>query len=88
MCKLHEWSYKLLTLARLPYFATFASAGGVVATPPGVSKLCIVELRGKTADCSRRVLAIGSAFFDPRPKNDPVLGDQMSNFREIGNFST
>ena len=54
--------------------------------PPGVSKLSVVELSGKTADCSRRVLAIGSAFFDSRSKIDPVLGGQRSNFREIGNF--
>ena len=40
----------VLTLARFPYFATFASSGGwgVGATPPRVSKLSVVELSGKT----------------------------------------
>ena len=37
----------MLTLARLPYFATFASAGGGGCDPPGVSKLSVVELSGK-----------------------------------------
>ena len=66
-----------LTLARLPYFATFPVQGG--CDPPGVSKLSVVELsEKKTADCSRRVLAIDSAFFYPRSKMDPVLGGQRS----------
>ena len=44
--------------------------------------------RKKTADCFRRVLAIGCAFFEPMLKFDPALGDQRSNFRETGHFST
>ena len=36
----------VLTLARKPCFATFAGVGGG-ATPPGVSKRSVVELRGK-----------------------------------------
>ena len=40
-----------LTLARFPYFATFASGGGggggVGTTPPGDRPLMVVELRGK-----------------------------------------
>ena len=56
--------------------------------PPGVSKLSIVVHIEKTADCSRQVLAIGSAFFDNRSKIDPFLGGKTSNFREIGKFST
>ena len=41
----------LLTLARFPYCATFPSGGeGVGATPPpGVWKLSVVELSGKTS---------------------------------------
>ena len=48
--------------------------------PPGVSKLSVVELSGKTADCSRQVLTIGGAFFDHRSKIDPVLGVIGQNF--------
>ena len=33
-----------LTLARFPYYATFASAGGEGCDPPSVSKLSVVEL--------------------------------------------
>ena len=32
----------------------------------------------QTADCSRRVLAIGDAFFDPRSIFDPVMIGQRS----------
>ena len=34
-------------------------------------------------DGSRRVIAIGGAFFDPWSIFDPVMIDRMSNFREI-----
>ena len=74
-----------LSLARFLYFVTFASGGS--ATSPGVSKLSVVE-RSKKMDCSRRVLAIGSAIFYPRSKFNPVLGGQRSDFREVCNFST
>ena len=56
---------KILTLARFPYFATFASRGGRGATPPHSrfeTKLRRAK-RKKTADCSRRVLAIGGGEF-------------------------
>ena len=62
-----------LTLARFPYFATFPSGvgGGWCDPPHGVWKLSVIELSGKkTADFSRQVLAIGSAFFDLRSKID------------------
>ena len=44
--------YGCLTLARLPYFATFASVGGVGGGdhhhhPLHVSKLSVVEISGK-----------------------------------------
>ena len=48
--------------------------------------LSVLELI-KNTDCSRRVLAIGGAFFDARSIGDPVMRDQRSNFREIENFS-
>ena len=41
----------VLTLARFPYFATIASGGGGgggLMRPPRVSKLCVVELSGKS----------------------------------------
>ena len=53
-----------------------------------VSKLRVIELSGKkTSDFSRQVLAIGGGFY-LRSKFDPVLGDQKSNFLQIGNFLT
>ena len=56
---------------------------------PLVSKLIVVKLsEKKTADCSRRVLAIGSLDFDPRSLFDPVMRRQMSILREMGKFST
>ena len=42
----------------------------------------------KTVDCSRRVLATGGAFLDPRSIFDPVMISQKSSFREIDNFLT
>ena len=39
--------FDVLTLARFPYFATFASAGGGGCDPPLVSKLSLVELSRK-----------------------------------------
>ena len=57
------------------------------ATPPGVSKLSVVALREKkTIDCSRRVLAIGGIFFDPRSTFDLVMAGQRSIFGEIDVF--
>ena len=38
-----------LTLAHVPYFATFASGGGLV-DPPGDRPLIVVELRGMRLD--------------------------------------
>ena len=68
------------------HFRQWSGGGG---KPPGVSKLRVVKLREKkTADSSRRVLAIGGAIFYPRSKFHPVLGGKRSNFREIGTFST
>ena len=48
-----------------PYFATSASGGGGVGAPPlpGVWKPSVVDLSGKTADCSRQELALSGAFF-------------------------
>ena len=52
-----------LTLALAGHFPKHVLAGGVDATPPGVSKLSVIALREKkTIDCSRRVLAIGGIF--------------------------
>ena len=57
--------------------------------PPGVSKLSVVALREKKAiDCSRRLLAIGGIFFDPRSTFDLVMAGQMSIFGEIDVFSS
>ena len=54
--------------------------------PPRVSKLS-VELSGKkTADGSRRVLAIGGEFFYLRSIFDPVVRGQRSNFGKIDIF--
>ena len=55
---------------------------------PHVSKLSVVELSKKAANCSRRVLAIGGAFLDHRSIFVPVMRDQRSNVRKIDNFST
>ena len=61
--------------------------GWVDATPPGVSKLSVVALREKRPiDCSRRVLAIGGIFFDPRSTFDLVMAGQRSIFGEIDVF--
>ena len=59
------------------------------ATPFRVSELTVVELSGKKqADCSRRILAIGGAFFSYRREIfDVVMKGHRSNFREIGKFS-
>ena len=58
--------FSLLTLARLPYFATFASGGGgglVGTTLPGDRPLMVVELRGKKpVDATRN-----RRFFFARP---------------------
>ena len=57
--------------------------------PPGVPKLSVVALREKkTIDCSRRVLAIGGIFFNPRSTFDLVMSGQRSIFGEIDVFST
>ena len=42
--------------------------------------------RKKTIDCSRRVLAIGGTFFDPRSTFDLVMAGQRSIFGEIDVF--
>ena len=42
----------------------------------------------KTIDCSRRVLAIGGIFFDPRSTFDLVMAGQRSIFGKIDVFST
>ena len=57
-----------LTLARFLYFATFASGGGrgLVRPPWRFETKGRRAYRKKTADCSRRVLAIGGAIFGPR----------------------
>ena len=39
-------------------------------------------------DCSRRVLAIGSAFYDARSKFDPVLGVKGQIFAKLAIFLT
>ena len=48
----------------------------------------VVDLSEKTADCSRRALAIGGACFMLGQKFNPVMRGQISNFRKINNFST
>ena len=53
-----------------------AEVQGGGCDPPRVSKLMVVELSKKIADCSRRVLAIDGAFFCPRSIFDPVMRDQ------------
>ena len=45
------------------------------------------ELDGYTLVHAERVLAIVSAFFEPRSIFDPVMRGQRSNFRKIDNFS-
>ena len=61
--------------------------GGGLIRPQRVSKLMVVELSEKnTADCSRRVLAIGGAIFYSRSIFDRVFEDQMSNFRKSAIF--
>ena len=78
----------LLTLARKRCFATFAGVGGGVgATPPW--RFQTKRRRGsrkKTADCARRVFAIGGIIFGPRSIFDPVMADQRSNFRKFRDF--
>ena len=44
--------------------------------------------RKRPNDCSRRVLAIGGIFFDPRSTFDLVMAGQRSIFGEIDVFST
>ena len=56
--------------------------------PRNVTELSDVELRGKPPDCSRQILAIGGACFNPASTFARVMGGQTSNFREIGNCST
>ena len=46
-----------------------------------------IAWRKKTADCSRRVIAIGGAFLDPRSIFDPVMRGQGSIFGKVDNFS-
>ena len=62
--------------------------GGDTTHPTRFETKGVLKLSGKTRDCSRRVIAIGGAFLDPRSKFDPIFGGQMSIFCEIGNFST
>ena len=47
--KFNLLSHNVLTLARFPYFVTFASGGGGGGwyDPPGDRPLMVVELRGK-----------------------------------------
>ena len=42
--------------------------------------------RKKTADCSRRVLAIGGTIFDTRSFFNPVLGVKDQSFAKSANF--
>ena len=62
--------------------------GGVGATPPGVSKRKVVELRGKkTEACSQPDLAIGGIFFGPRSIFDLLMTGQSSIFQKNLTFS-
>ena len=71
-----------LTLARFPYFATFASGGmGAGATPPPSGS-------GENSGLLSTSIRDWSWVFDPRSIFDPVLKGQGSNFRKIDNFST
>ena len=47
------------------------------------------KLSEKPADCIRQLLAIRSAFFDPKSKIDPFLGAkyQISQNRQFFNFA-
>ena len=51
-----------LILARFPYFATFANGRGGMLRPPLRFETKRRRVAEKTADCSRRILAIGGAF--------------------------
>ena len=76
----------VLTLARARMI--FITWGGGVIRHPSISKLRILELgRKEPADCFRRVLAIGGAFYI-LVQNLTQFEGQNSNFREIGSFST
>ena len=55
--------FKTLTMAGSGHFST-RKPWGRGMQPPRVSKLSAVKLCEKAADCSRRVLTIGAAFFD------------------------
>ena len=63
----------ILTLARFPYFATFASAWG--SDPPDVSNLSVVELSGKTADFSDEYSGLVVRF--------PLLGQNLTQLWEV-----
>ena len=53
--------------------------GGGIYDPCRVSKLSVVELSGKSVDCSRKILIIHGKFY-PRPIFNPVMTGQMQNF--------
>ena len=56
--------------------------------PQRVSKLSVVELSGKPADCPQRVVAMGSVSFYLRSLFDPVMKIRCQNVHDIGNFLT
>ena len=72
-----------LTLARFPYFATFASGGeGGWYDPPGDRPLMVVELRGKKQSTRLDEISRFHIFFSPRSTFDLVRSGQRSNFRK------
>ena len=79
-----------LTLARFPYFATFASGGGGGGwydPPPWRSAPDGRRAsRKKPVDASRWNLAIAHIVFSPRSIFDLVRSGQRSNFREKLHF--
>ena len=77
----------ILTLALVPYFATFTSGGGGGVRPPGDWPLIVVKLREKkTVDASRRGYAIANIVLSPRSTFDLVGSGHKSNFNEKLHF--
>ena len=61
--------------------------GGLVRPPWRFQTKRRRASRKRSADCSRRVLAIGGIIFGPRSIFDSVMVGQRSNFRKFYDFS-
>ena len=69
-------------------FRHFRQWKGVGTTPPGVSKVSVVEPSGKNQRIrARRVLGTGIAFFDHRSKFEAVLGVKAQIFAKSAFFN-